>query len=346
MAAGVQSAPQESIVADGRALKTAYLAGMGAALPERQVSNDEIASRLPGMTAEGIYTRTGVQGRFFAAPGETTSTLALEASRQALHRAGVAAEDVELIVLATASPDHLMPATACRVQRALGATRAAAFDLSAACSGFVYALWVGQQFVQAGQARCVLVIGAETMSRIVNPADPKCGLLFGDGAGAAVLTAAHGPYRLGRFTAATHGEHYEALVREGGSANPLGPELWAAGRHFMQMDGRKVFRSAVESFSESIRRTAAMNEVSLHALDWIVPHQANVRIFDEVAARLELPRDRFWLNLDRYGNTGAASVPLALAELDHECGPLPGGRILLTCVGAGMCAGGTLLFVE
>jgi 3-oxoacyl-[acyl-carrier-protein] synthase-3 len=346
MSSFVHAARAQSVAThSSTAVGTARLAGLGAALPQRRVSNEEIAALLPELTAEGIRTRTGVQNRCFAAQGEKTSDLAVEAASQALRQAGVRASDVNLIVLATATPDHLMPATACRVQHRLGATRAAAFDLSAACSGFVYALWVGQQFVQNRQADCVLVIGAETMSRIVDPAD-RSSILFGDGAGAAVLRASEGRYRLGHFTAQTRGEQYDYLLREGGSENPFSSEVLAAGGHFLRMEGRKVFRSAVECFSEAIQQTCRANGLALEEIDWIVPHQANARIFDEVAVRLGVPLNRFWLNLAKCGNTVAASVPLALAELDQECGPIPGSRILLACVGAGMCSGGTVLYVE
>jgi 3-oxoacyl-[acyl-carrier-protein] synthase-3 len=316
------------------------------ALPDRRVSNEEIAAELSDLNSEGIRTRTGIQNRYFAAPGQNTSDLATEAARRALQQAELRPDALSLIVLATSTPDHLMPATACRVQYQLGASNAAAFDLSAACSGFVYALWVGQQFIQAGQADHVLVIGAETMSRIVDPRDRKCGILFGDGAGAAVLSASRGRYRLGRFTAQTRGEQYDLLLRDGGSENPLSADVLAARRHYLRMDGRKVFRAAVDCFSEAIRKTAEANQLPLEELDWIVPHQANARIFDEVAERLRIPISRFWLNMGTYGNTVAASVPLALEELDREQNQLPGGRILLACVGAGMCSGGAVLFSE
>lgn len=325
---------------------TAFLAGLGVALPERQVSNEEIAATLGDLTPDGIWTRTGIHRRRFAAAGQTTADLAVEAAASALRHAAVRAEEIQLILLATATPDHLMPASACRVQHRLGAAHAAAFDLSAACCGFVYALWVGQQFIESGQAEHVLVIGAETMSRIVDPNDRKCGILFGDGAGAAVLSSHGGNYRLGRFTAQTRGDHYDHLVRDGGSEHPLSLRVLEEKRHFVRMDGRKVFRAAVESFVEAIRQTAQANELAVEEMDWIVPHQANARIFDEVAERLAIPLSRFWLNLADHGNTVAASVPIALAELDRDRGGIEGQRILLACVGAGMSSGGAVLWAE
>jgi 3-oxoacyl-[acyl-carrier-protein] synthase-3 len=327
-------------------LRPAYLCGLGTSVPEREVSNQEIAARFDDLTADGVESRTGIRRRYYAAPGENTSDLAVAASRAALEQAEVDPRDVDLILLATSSPDHLMPATACRVQHMLGASRAAAMDLSAACSGFIYSLWVGQQFIASGQAKCVLVVGADIMSRIIDPRDRQCALVFGDGAGAAVLSAAGGPYRLGRFWAKTMGEQYSLLLREGGTENPVTLELIAEGRHFLHMDGRRVFRAAVAGFCEAIEQTAALNGVGLREVDWIVPHQSNVRIFAEVAAKLNIPLDLFWQNIARYGNTGAASIPLALADLQKSWGVPPSDRVLLACVGAGMTAGGTMLFAD
>jgi 3-oxoacyl-[acyl-carrier-protein] synthase-3 len=227
----------------------------------------------------------------------------------------------------------------------LGAKRAAAMDLAAACSGFIYSLWVGQQFVQSGQAQCVLVVGADVMSRIIDPHDRQCALVFGDGAGAAVLCAKDGPYRLGRFWAKTMGEQYSLLLRDGGTENPLTPQLIAERKHFLRMDGRRVFRAAVTGFSEAIEQTAALNGLGLREIDWIVPHQANCRIFAEVAAHLQIPLDLFWQNIARYGNTVAASIPLALEDLHRSWG-VASGHVLLACVGAGMTAGGTVLFAD
>jgi 3-oxoacyl-[acyl-carrier-protein] synthase-3 len=310
------------------------------------VSNQEIAARFEDLTADGIESRTGIRCRHYAAQGQNTSDLAVAASRAALEQAEVDPEEVDLILLATSSPDHWMPSTACRVQHMLGAKRAAAMDLAAACSGFIYSLWVGQQFIASGQANCVLVVGADIMSRIIDPHDRQCALVFGDGAGAAVLSANDGPYRLGRFWTKTMGEQYSYLLREGGTENPVSPELIAQGRHFLRMDGRRVFRAAVAGFCEAIEQTAALNGLGLKEVDWIVPHQANTRIFGEVAAQLQISLDLFWQNIARYGNTVAASIPLALADLQRSWGIPPGDQILLACVGAGMTAGGTVLFAE
>lgn len=328
------------------AVRPAFLSGLGVSLPNQVLTNDDLAARFGDIDAAGIEKRTGIRRRYIAGEGQRTSDLAVAAARNALEQSGTSPGALELIVVATVSPDQLMPATACRVQHALGASRAAAFDLAAACSGFVYGLWVGQQFIESGQASAVLVIGAETASRIIDPHDAGCAMLFGDAAGAAVLTAADGPYRLGRFVAATHGEQYAHLIREGGSEKPLSPELLAARGQFVQMDGRRVFRAAVEGFSQTIVDAAEANELELGEIDWIVPHQANVRIFGEVAQRLKLPLEKFWLNLAEHGNTVAASVPVALEELHREQGAVPGSKLLLAAVGAGMCSGGTVLFGE
>jgi 3-oxoacyl-[acyl-carrier-protein] synthase-3 len=327
------------------AIRTAYICGLGTSVPEREVSNEEIAARFGDLTADGIESRTGIRRRHYARPGQNTSDLAAAACQMALEQAEVDPADVNLILLATSSPDHWMPATACRVQHMLGATRAAAMDLAAACSGFIYSLWVGQQFVQSGQAECVLVVGADIMSRIIDPHDRQCAPVFGDGAGAALLSASGGPYRLGRFWAKTMGEHYSLLLRDGGSENPLSSELIAARRHFLRMDGRRVFRAAIAGFSQAIDQTAALNGLGLREIDWFVPHQSNSRIIAEVAAHLEIPLHRFWQNIARCGNTVAASIPLALADL-HESRGAASGTVLLACVGAGMTAGGTVLFAD
>jgi len=327
-------------------LKPAFVSGLAVAVPTRQVSNHELAARFDDLTAEGIESRTGIQQRYYAAEGQRTSELAVDASRAALERARVRPDDLDLILLATATPDQLMPATACRVQHLLGARHAAAMDVAAACSGFVYAMCVGQQFIASGQARSVLVIGAEVMSRIVDPTDRQCAVLFGDGAGACVLTASEGPFRLGRFWTKTYGDQYGLLTREGGTDCAAAAGALESSPSFLRMDGRRVFRAAVEGFSEAIRQTAKINQLDPQELTWIVPHQANARIFAEVATRTQLPLDRFWLNLQRYGNTGAASIPLALAELEQTVGVTPGERLALVAVGAGLTVGGVALFVE
>jgi len=327
-------------------VKPAFILGLGVALPERRVGNDELAARFDDLSADGIETRTGIRQRYYAAEGQRCSDLAVDASRAALAQAQVRPDELDLILLATASPDQLMPATACRVQHVLGARNAAAMDVAAACSGFVYTLCVGQQFIASGQARSVLVVGAEVMSRIIDPTDRQCAVLFGDGAGACVLTASDGPYRLGKFWTRTYGEHYDSLMRQGGTDRVAAAEAQQSSRPYMRMDGRRVFRAAVEGFSEAISQTAAANELVTEDFDWIVPHQANARIFAEVAARTEIPLDRFWLNLQRYGNTGAASIPLALTDLQETVGVTPGERLALVAVGAGLTVGGVALFAE
>ncbi|MGH7202224.1 MAG: 3-oxoacyl-ACP synthase III family protein [Planctomycetaceae bacterium] len=328
-------------------VRPAYLCSLGTAIPQGRLDNAALAARFQGLTVEGIESRTGIHCRRIATDHETTSDLALAAGLQALRRSEISPDQLDLVLIGTATPDHLMPATACRLQHALAARHAVAMDVSAACSGFLYCLWIAQQMIQTGQADHVLVAGAEIMSRIVDPNDANSAILFGDGAGAAVLSAAEGPYRLGRFWGRTLGGEYDALIRGGGAAPaPAGSQPGASGEYFIKMDGRRVFRAAVEGFSQAIQQTAARNGLSLADLDWIVPHQANARIIQEVARRLEFPSDRFWLNLSRYGNTGAASIPLAMDELHSSGAVTPGGCVLLACVGAGMTIGGLPLFAE
>jgi 3-oxoacyl-[acyl-carrier-protein] synthase-3 len=315
-------------------------------VPPRRVLNEEVATRVADLTASGIESRTGIESRFYASPDQTTSDLAVEASLAALRAARVDADAIDLILLATSTPDHLMPATACQIQCLLAAEKATAMDLAAACTGFIYALWVGDQFLRTGDARCVLVVGAEVMSRIVDPNDRQCAPLFGDGAGAAILTASRGPYRLGRFWGKTEGDLYPLLVRGGGTAPAEHLAQAPGGRYFLRMEGRRVYRAAVAAFCEAIEQTLAVNGLDLTDIDWIVPHQANQRMYPEVAAQLGINPEKFWCNIRKFGNTVAASIPIALEDHHRQVGEIPGSRILLVGVGAGMTSGGTVLYVD
>ncbi len=324
------------------ALRTAFISTVGVATPPVRVENSEIARNVVGISPEGIESRTGIRSRFYAKPNQNTSDLAVEAAENALKQSGVSATDIDLILLATATPDHLMPATACRVQEDLGAIHATALDLSAACSGFVYALWVGQQFIATGAREHVLVIGAETMSRAIDPHDRQTAMIFGDGAGAVLLGAGTSDWSIGNFWTKTIGNQYRYLLRGGGTACPTAETPTSS---FLKMDGRAVFRAAVDGFTEAIQETLKVNRITLEDVSWIVPHQANARIFEEVAKRLGINRpERIWLNLSKYGNTVAASIPLALADLFRDGNVAQDKALLLTCVGAGMTIGGTVLF--
>ncbi len=324
----------------------AAIVGWGMAVPDRVVGNDEVSRDLDGVDAGWIVRRTGILERRIAGPGETTATLATQAARRALARADLDPRDVDLIIVATCTPDRLIPATAPLVQAALGATRAAAFDLNAACAGFLTALAVGDSMVRTGASRRAVVLGAEVMSRFVDRSDPKTGVLFGDGAGAVVLERTESAAGLLSPALGADGTAAPLIeVPAGGSARPASPETVAAGAHSIHMNGPEVFRAAVRIMAQGVERAAELARMRASDADLVILHQANQRIIDEVAVRLGIGSDRVYSNVARYGNTSAASVPLALCGAADE-GLLPAGsRLILSAVGAGLTwASGVVLW--
>jgi 3-oxoacyl-[acyl-carrier-protein] synthase-3 len=307
--------------------------GIGKALPDRVVTNSEIATEL-NVTDEWIESRTGIKERHVASPSESTSTFAAQASRRALDSAGVSPDQVDLVIVGTCTPDHAFPSTACRVQHEIGATRAAAFDLNAACSGFVYSAAVGANFISNGGAERVLIVGAEVLSRSLNPDDPVTRPLFGDGAGAVLLEAHAGATAL-TFDLGSDGSGAEnVIVPAGGTRMPASADTVDRGLHYIRMAGREVFRSAVHRMSEVGRHLGP------DGFDLVIGHQANKRILDECRRELGLAEDRMFINIDRYGNTSAASIPIALFDA-WESGRLnPGDRVLFLAFGAGYTWGG------
>jgi 3-oxoacyl-[acyl-carrier-protein] synthase-3 len=310
------------------------VAGCGGYLPERILTNDELATRLDTSDA-WIRQRTGIGERRIAAPGELTSDLAVCAARRALEHAGIAGRDVDLIVLATATPDETFPSTAVKVQAQLGMTGGAAFDVQAVCSGFVFALAVADNAVRLGQARTALVIGAETFSRILDWQDRSTCVLFGDGAGAIVLKAMpDGPGARGVLSTHLHsdGRQHDILYVDGGPSS-----TGTAGR--LRMEGREVFRQAVQHLSEVVAEALAANGLMPADLDWLVPHQANTRIIDAVGRKLGLPAERTVLTIARHANTSAASIPLALDEAVADGRIRPGHLVLVEALGGGLTWG-------
>jgi 3-oxoacyl-[acyl-carrier-protein] synthase-3 len=298
------------------------IAGLGAALPDRVVTNDEI-SRLVDTSDEWILSRTGIRERRIAPDDVLTSDLAVQGGLRALADAGVSGDDVDLVVVATATPDMAFPSTASLVQDRIGASHAGAFDLSAACSGFVYALVAAAGLLGNGGLRRALVIGAETLSRITDWEDRSTCILFADGAGAAVIE----PCAPGQGL----------LAWELGSNGAGGPQLCVPppNRKIIQ-NGREVFKFAVTTLDESVRRVCEMAGLLPSDLDWLVPHQANTRIFESAAKRLEIPMDHVYSNLDRTGNTSAASIPIALAEMKAKGLLQPGQKVALSGFGGGL----------
>lgn len=316
------------------------IAGTGSYLPPRLVSNDMLAAELSERGVETsndwIVERTGIRQRYLAARDVTTSMLATEAARAALQNAGVEPGEVDLIIVATSTPDFVFPSTACLVQANLGAPGGAAFDVQAVCSGFVYALTTADSLIQAGRARCALVIGAEVFSRILDWNDRSTCVLFGDGAGAVVLKAAERP---GILSANLHadGSQMKILCAAGNVA--YGEVL---GDPFLRMDGQSVFKLAVNVLAKSARQACEEASVELGDVDWVVPHQANVRIINALARKLGLPAERVVITVDQHANTSAASVPLALDAARRDGRIKSGQLVMLQGVGGGFTWGSVL----
>ncbi len=317
------------------------IAATGGYVPEGVVTNEDL--RKLGYDADWIFRRTGIRERRHAQLGTTTSDLALEAAHRCLSNARVDARDLDLILVATSTPDSAMPSTACHLQRRLGST-APALDLNAACAGFMYALTTGAQFVKTGHSRCVLVVGAEIMSRIVNPRDYKTYPLFGDGAGAVLLTRGEASQGLLAYTLGADGTGADLLyVPGGGVREPLSLEVLAGNRQFIHMDGRAVYKWAVSTLVEIINATLRRARVSVADLHLLVLHQANIRIIDSAVAALCIDPSKVVVNLDRYGNTSAASIPLALDEAGASGRLHRGDNIIVCGFGAGLTWGCALV---
>lgn len=312
------------------------IVGTGGYLPAQVLTNAELARRLD-TSDEWVQARTGIRQRYIAAPGEQTSDLALAASRQALASAGVAPADVDLIVVATTTPDMIFPSTACILQAKLGASGGPAFDVQAVCSGFVYALALADLMVKSGGARNALVVGAEIYSRILDWNDRGTCVLFGDGAGAVVLEPSEAPGILSSHLHAD-GRYRNILSVPGGVANGI-----VQGRPFLQMDGGAVFKFAVKVLAEVAQEALAANELPPSAIDWMIPHQANIRIMDATMKKLALPMERMVSTVAEHANTSAASIPLALDIAVRDGRIQTGNHVMLAGVGGGFTWGSVLL---
>ncbi|HSN05338.1 MAG TPA: beta-ketoacyl-ACP synthase III [Nitrospira sp.] len=313
----------------------ARITGTGSYAPARIMTNADLEG-LVATSDEWIRERTGIRERHIAATGEACSDLAVQAGKRALAAAGVAPADLDMILVATCTGDYPLPATACLVQYQLGATKAAACDLAAACCGFVYALSVADAYVRTGMKH-VLVIGSEVMSAITDWTDRNTCVLFGDGAGAAVISASDGE----RGILSTHLRSDGALcdliaVPAGGSRQPPSEQVVGERLQYIKMKGNETFKVAVRSLEEIARETLAANQLTIDALDLYVPHQANMRILNAVSDRLGLPKEKIMLNLDRYGNTSAASIPIALDEAVRAGRVRDGSLVMLGAFGAGL----------
>lgn len=317
----------------------ARIAGTGSYLPEKVLSNADL-ERMVETSDDWIVERTGIRTRHVAGVGETTCDLAEAAARRAMDAAGAAPADIDLIIVATTTPDRVFPSTACLLQQRLGIQGCAAFDVQAVCTGFVYALAVAEKFIKTGSARRALVVGAETLSRIVDWTDRGTCILFGDGAGAVVLEADEAPGILSTHLHAD-GQYGDLLTVPAGISED--PERFRAGEAFIEMKGNEVFRMAVNTLGRIVDETLAANGMQKSDVDWLVPHQANIRIIAATARKLGLSMDKVVVTVDRHGNTSAASIPLALDEAVRDGRIQRGETILLEAFGGGFTWGSALV---
>jgi len=312
------------------------IAGTGGYLPAKVVTNDDLAKQMD-TTDEWIRTRTGIRQRHIAEPSQASSDLGVEASRAALAAARIAAHDIDLIIVATATPDYIFPSTACIMQAKLGMKGCAAFDIQAVCSGFVYALAIADKMIRSGQHRCALIVGTEVYSRILDWKDRGTAVLFGDGAGAVILRADSKP---GIMASVLHadGSYVDILSVPG---NVCGGKI--VGSPFLQMDGQAVFKFAVKVLDEVARETLALCGLTPLDIDWLIPHQANVRILEATARKLGVDLSKLVVTVDRHGNTSAASVPLALDVAIRDGRIKPGHKVMLQGVGGGFTWGASMV---
>lgn len=324
----------------------AVIVGTGHYTPEEVLTNADL-ERIVDTSDEWIVTRTGIRERRIRADGEATSDFIVSAARAALKKSGKGTADLEAIIIGTVTPDYRLPSTACVVQRKLDAPKAAVLDIAAACAGFIYGLALGKSLVEAGMYRTVLVAGAEALTSITNYEDRNTCVLFGDGCGCAVISRAENGDQ-DRGILATHisgdGRLGDLLnMPIGGSKIPLTPENYHKRGHLLHMDGREVFKHAVREMADSCRRSLAAAELSIDDIDMIIPHQANIRIIDALVKKLNADRSKVFVNIDRYGNTSSASVPIALDEALRTGQVTPGMTVLMTAFGGGFAWGSAIV---
>ena len=317
-------------------MRYSRVTGTGSYLPEKILTNQDL-ERMVDTSDEWIRTRTGIAQRHIAADDEMASDLALKASREAIKAAGIGAEEIDLIIVATTTPDVIFPSTACILQDKLGARSCAAFDVQAVCSGFIYALATADMFIRAGKSRTALVVGTEIYSRILDWSDRSTCVLFGDGAGAVVLTQSDSP---GIISSHLHadGSHSSILSAPG---SICGGKI--QGTPFVMMEGNTVFKFAIKVLEEVVQEALAENNLQVTDIDWLIPHQANIRIIISTAKKLGIPMERVVATLDKQGNTSAASIPLALDIAVRDGRIKPGQRVLLEGVGGGFTWGAILM---
>ena len=326
------------------AAETVCIAGVGFAVPKNIRANSEILKAFPNRTEEEVVRLTGIKERRYADDDESATSLAAVAVEHALAQASLPVAKIDMIIMATIIPDQPVPSMAAALAALLGIPRAAAFDLNAACSGWLYALEVGRSLILGGSARNVIVVTAELLSRITNPQDHETAFLFGDGAGAAILTKSAGGHRLHRMGISGDASQFAAIQRTGGGARIPWPDAKGDLHHFyIQMDGVTVFKHAVVGFAEQIEETLRRERLKVDDIAWVVPHQANARILKAVSKRVGIPYEKFVVTIAKYGNTSGASVSMALGWAAEEGIFAEGDRIIFCSVGAGLTFAGGLL---
>ncbi|EOU1904028.1 ketoacyl-ACP synthase III [Clostridium perfringens] len=322
-------------------MKNAKMIGFGLYTPKNLVENERLQEFLE-TSDEWIRTRTGIERRYISLD-ENTSDLAVEASKKALNQAGLSAEDIDLIILATVTPDNFTPSTACIVQDKLGAKNAWAFDINAACTGFIYALKLVRSLIRSGEAKNALIIGAETLSKALNWEDRGSCVLFGDGAGATVLTSTEEDCGIKCVNVKSDGSKGDSLVIQGLPLNSPFKDGREVSENYINMNGREIFKFATKVMEESIVEILEKENIKIEDIDAIIPHQANLRIIDYVVKRLGIPREKFITNLQNYGNTSGASIPIALCESINEGNLKKGDNIIMVGFGGGLTWGAALI---
>ncbi|MEP6571290.1 MAG: beta-ketoacyl-ACP synthase III [Gemmatimonadota bacterium] len=322
----------------------ARITGLGTAVPDRVVTNADLETRLE-TSDQWIVERTGIRERRICGPDEFVSTLSRDAANRALAQAGIVAGDLDAIVLGTVTPDRLLPSTACELQALIGADKAAAFDISAACPGFVYALTIAESLIAAGHGEHILVLGAEKLSTITDFQDRSTAILFGDGAGAAVLSRSESGDRgiLSTFIKSDGKLAPLLYIPGGGAADPISEKVVRERNHFMKMAGREVFKAAVLTMAEACDEALKRAGLTAADIDLLVPHQANIRIIEATAKHAGIPMDKVMVNVDRFGNTSSASIPLALGQAEAEGRLQPGHLVLIVAFGAGFTWGSAVI---
>ncbi|MBS3904550.1 MAG: ketoacyl-ACP synthase III [Simkania sp.] len=321
----------------------ARIVATGSYVPERILTNEDL-EKMVDTSAEWIWTRTGMKERRIAAEGQFTSDMGYEAAKRSLEKAKISAQEIDLILFATLTPDYLFPSTACLLQARLGATGSAALDIQAACTGYLYGLSLAKALIESGAYRTVLLVAAEKLSSIVNYTDRNTCVLFGDGAAACVIRGEGPGFLIHNVTLGADGEQAELLVLPaGGSKRPASQETIASGLHYIKMEGKEVFKHAVRRMEMASKETLVQSGFTESSLGWMIPHQANIRIIEALAKRFELPMDKVYMTLHKYGNTSASSLGIALDEFCSEITPIPKAPILLTAFGAGLTWGACVL---